>query len=74
MRALQALADALGDKSRRPNALTLPEYHKLRRKKIDSVETISLSSSDVILMEGTISLALKTANTVDTHTIPRGYR
>lgn len=67
MGALQALVDALGDRKQRPEVLALPGYHKLKRERIDSVETISLSASDVILMEGTISLALETANTIETH-------
>lgn len=67
MGAMQALLDVLGDGNRRPKALSLPGYNKLRRERIDSVETISLLPSDVILMEGTIALALETPNAIESH-------
>lgn len=67
MTALQALVDTLGNVKRRPAALTLPGYHKLKRERLDSVETISLRASDIILLEGTVSLALETAKATDAH-------
>lgn len=67
MQALQALVDCLGDRSRRPAVLSLPGYHKLKRERIDAVETVSISGSDVILIEGAVALALRTADAADTH-------
>jgi histidinol-phosphate phosphatase family protein len=67
MGALRALAGTLGDKKRRPDVLALPGYHKLKRERIDSVEPVSLSAADVILIEGTVALAVEIANTIETH-------
>ena len=67
MAAVQALVDALADRNRRPEVLELPGYHKLKRERIDGVETVPLSTSDVVVIEGTVSLALATAETVESH-------
>ena len=67
MAALGALADTLGDRSRRPEMLVLPGYNKLKREKIDAVETASLSPADVILIEGTVALAIEVPNAIETH-------
>lgn len=64
---LQAVVDALGDDARRPEVLTLPGYHKLKRVTIDAVESIPVSAADVIVIEGTIALSLKTAAKTETH-------
>ena len=67
MPAAQSLLDTLEDAERRPAVLPLPGYHKLKRERVDCVETITLSSSDVVLLEGVGALALKTANPAQTH-------
>ena len=67
MAALQALVDALGSGEQRPQTLALPGYHKLKRERVDAVESTPLAPTDVILIEGTVSLALKTATSVETH-------
>ena len=67
MAALQGLVADLGDKQRRPSVLALPGYHKLKRERIDCVETSALSPDDVLVIEGTVSLALETATAVETH-------
>jgi histidinol-phosphate phosphatase family protein len=67
MAALQALVDALGDSKRRPKVLTLPGYHKIKRQRVDAVETVPLSPSDVVVIEGTVSLALKTQDSAESH-------
>jgi pantothenate kinase len=65
--ALQSLVGALEDVRQRPDTLALPGYHKLRRERVDSVETVSLSRSDIILVEGTVCLGLRTTNKSQTH-------
>jgi histidinol-phosphate phosphatase family protein len=67
MEALQSLVDVLGGGKPLPNVLTLPGYHKLRRERVDAVETVTLSRSDVILMEGTVSLALQVEKETEVH-------
>lgn len=62
---LQALVDTLGNAGRRPATLTLPGYQKLKRQRVDSVEKISLEPSDVVLLEGTVCLALATASATE---------
>lgn len=63
----QTLVDALSDDATRPDVLTLPGYHKLQRVTIEAVESIPVSASDVIVIEGTIALSLKTARETETH-------
>lgn len=58
MQALQPLIGALGNRERRPHGLTLPGYHKLHRKQVVAIETLPLSGSDVLIIEGTIALGL----------------
>ena len=60
MTALQKLMNTLQDGDLRPEVLSLSGYHKLKKERVDSVETVSLLSTDVILIEGVIALALKT--------------
>ncbi|MFZ2154967.1 MAG: HAD-IIIA family hydrolase, partial [Bradyrhizobium sp.] len=67
MSTLQEMVDLLDDNKRRPATLALPGYHKLRREKIDAVETLSLASSDIILIEGTVALALRAAGATESH-------
>src|SRR6185295_343522 len=67
LEALQALIDNLRHGSRSPEILTLPGYHKLRRERINAVETVRVGGSDVILVEGAVSLALEVANEAEVH-------
>jgi len=67
MVALQALVRALEDGGRRPNAIDLPGYHKLKRERIESVDAVPLASTDVILIEGTVALVLETRATTESH-------
>ena len=67
MATLQSMADTLSTAGRRPAVLTLPGYHKLRRERIESVETVSLKDSDVVVLEGTVCLALATAGAAEAH-------
>jgi histidinol-phosphate phosphatase family protein len=57
--ALQALLDQLADAARRPRALALPGYHKLRRERVEDVESAVLAPEDVIVLEGTVALFLE---------------
>jgi histidinol-phosphate phosphatase family protein len=67
MNALEALVGQLGNRERRPDNLTLPGYHKLHRKQIAAVESLPLSGSDVVLIEGTVALALNIETGVEIH-------
>jgi uridine kinase len=64
---LQALVERLQDRERGPLRLALPGYHKLNRKQISAVESLSLTGTDVVLLEGTIALGLKLSNTTEVH-------
>lgn len=64
---LQAVVDALSDDTKRPEVLTLAGYHKLKRMTIDAVESIPVCGSDVIVIEGTVALSLKTNGKTETH-------
>lgn len=59
MAALQALVNDLGDRDRRPKHLSLAGYNKLKRERVASVESVSVSASDIILIEGVVALALE---------------
>jgi len=67
MQALQALLEALEPPRPHTRVLTLPAYHKLRRERIDAVETTRVSPSDIIVLEGIVALALRTASGTETH-------
>ncbi len=67
MDALQALIGQLENCERRPNSLTLPGYHKLNRKHIAAVQEVALSHSDVILIEGTVALAMSVSREAEIH-------
>ena len=66
MPQLQALVAGLCETSR-PPALSLPAYHKLRRERIDAVESVSLRSSDVVVLEGIVALAVRTPSATEVH-------
>ncbi len=57
MPALQELVHRLG--GARPAQLALPGYHKLKRERIEAVETLTLAPGDVVLVEGVVALALE---------------
>ncbi len=67
LNTLQSIVDAIGARRGTPLTLELPAYHKLKKERVDAVESVDLTNSDVILIEGTIALALHTSNTVETH-------
>ena len=67
MDGLQALIARLTDSELRPDRLVLPGYHKLSRKQIAAVEELPLLGSDVILIEGTVALAIDISNETATH-------
>jgi histidinol-phosphate phosphatase family protein len=60
MDRLQALVRTLEAPCRRPRALPAPGYHKLHRVRHENVDTVELSPEHVVVVEGTIALALKT--------------
>lgn len=64
---LGGLLRALQDEGGRPAVLSVPGYDKLRRERIEAVETISVEPSDVLIVEGTVALALKTKAETETH-------
>jgi histidinol-phosphate phosphatase family protein len=61
MEALQALIERLQSGEHRPERLTLPGYHKIQRRQHAAVEDVALSDGDVVLIEGTVALALQPA-------------
>lgn len=67
MQALRALVNGLADKTRRETCLSLPGYNKLKRERIENVESIRVSATDVFLVEGIVALALDTPHTVEAH-------
>lgn len=65
--ALQALLDGLGHDRLHPRQISLAGYHKTERKTVADVETIELPAKAVVLIEGTVALALKTPESTETH-------
>lgn len=65
MAALQSVLEQLARKAERPRRLPLPGYDRGRRRRVPDVDSLELSPSDVIVMEGTVTLALKTAELSD---------
>lgn len=66
MDALGALLATLEHRARGPVALSLPGYHKLKRQRVESVETVTVAPSDVVILEGTVALALTTTKASQT--------
>jgi histidinol-phosphate phosphatase family protein len=66
VRALQELLDALAGGAR-PATVSLPGYHKLKRERVEAVETITLAPSDVVLIEGCVALGLGTPRGAEVH-------
>jgi len=67
MPALQRLVHDLADPRQRPRNLALPGYHKLKRERIEAVETVSPAKEDIVLVEGVVALALETPGPAETH-------
>lgn len=67
MAALQDLLDVLRGGKRPPDILKLPGYHKLKREIVEAVETVTLSGDEVILVEGTVALALHVRSGIEAH-------
>jgi histidinol-phosphate phosphatase family protein len=67
LKAFQSLIDQLQDRELLPKTVTLPGYHKLRRSPVVGVESVAVSSSDVILVEGTVALAIRVSDRTETH-------
>ena len=51
----------------RPESLELAGYHKLKRERVESVERITLKPADVLVIEGTVALALKAPAAAEVH-------
>jgi len=65
--ALQAVADALQVPARRPAELALPGYDRGRREQVPGVAVAEPRADDVIVIEGTVALALETAQSAPVH-------
>ena len=65
--ALETLPTLLAEGGRRPELLPLPGYHKLKRERVDAVDTVRLSAADVVIVEGTVALFLEPPASVETH-------
>jgi len=48
-------------------SLDLPGYHKLKRRRVESVDTVRVAPSDVVILEGTVALALEPDASTETH-------
>jgi len=64
MNSLQNLVNILAAPAQRPKILALPGYHKLKRKQMKAVESVEVTKSDVILIEGVVALGLDTPDTI----------
>ncbi len=67
MDGLQEMLDTLSDAGRRPVDLRVPCYNKLKRTRVESAESISINSSDIVILEGTIALALSVTSKNNLH-------
>lgn len=59
--ALQRLFERLAQTADRPERLSLPGYDRRDRSRHDDVDSVALAPSDVIVIEGTVALALNAA-------------
>lgn len=66
---LQALVSALGSAASRPAMISVPGYHKLSRESVGVVQSLSISPNDIVILEGTVALALQVPDQVETHRI-----
>lgn len=67
MPAIGALLASLQNRAGDARTLALPGYHKLKRQRIDSVDTVRIAPSDVVILEGTVALALMPDAGRETH-------
>jgi histidinol-phosphate phosphatase family protein len=67
MTAIGTLLTSLQARHGRTLSLDLPGYHKLKRQRIESVETVRVAPTDVVILEGTVALALEPATSIETH-------
>jgi uridine kinase len=49
--------------------VSLPAYHKLTHQRVEGVETARIMSSDIVILEGTVALALETGTSMEAHRI-----
>lgn len=64
---LQALVDALCTEATRPQQVMVAGYHKLKRETVSAVESVPISATDVVVIEGTVALSLSTTGNAATH-------
>lgn len=67
MAAIGALLDLLQRRQAEALTLALPAYHKLKRQRIESVDTVRIESTDVVIVEGTVALALAPRERLNLH-------
>lgn len=67
MAAIGALLDLLQRRQAEALTLALPAYHKLKRQRIESVDTVRIESTDVVIVEGTVALALAPREGLNLH-------
>jgi histidinol-phosphate phosphatase family protein len=65
--ALQGLVSRIAGRDAEELRVSLPGYHKLQRARYDNVESLSVSPSDIVVIEGTVSLALATSEFASVH-------
>jgi histidinol-phosphate phosphatase family protein len=59
MDAIGTLMASLQTRQGKTLRLNLPGYHKVKRQRTESVETIMIAPADVVILEGTVALGLE---------------
>jgi hypothetical protein len=67
MPAIGRVLASLPGRGGEPLNLDLPGYHKLKRQRVESVESVRITSSDVVILEGTVALSLQPDASTETH-------
>jgi uridine kinase len=67
LQGLQALVDGLSAAPRHATEVQLAGYHKLKRETMEAVEKVLISPTDVVIVEGTVALALQLPESTEVH-------
>jgi histidinol-phosphate phosphatase family protein len=65
--ALQAMVLRLARKRNSNEVVEVPGYHKLRRERVGIVDSVTVEPRDIVILEGTVSLALDAGTYSDVH-------
>jgi histidinol-phosphate phosphatase family protein len=67
MTAIERVLASVQARRTRAMNLDLPGYHKLKYQRVESVEAVRILPSDVVIVEGTVALALEPDASTETH-------